>query len=546
MRGIVLFCLLSAGIAASRLDSHPNVKVMARMDLWPILIGIAAVAATLAAGYLIVLNYRRQAVEQTLQQAQAAARDLLAKAEADADNRKKELLLEAKEASHQLRLDAERDIKDRQAELAKRERRLEQKEEALDQKLELQSTKEQHLLAQERELDQKAREIDTLLVKQEQELERLSGLTADAAKELILKRVEESMQLEIAKIIRQAESEARETADKKAREIVTTAIQRCAVDHCVESTVSVVTLPSDDMKGRIIGREGRNIRALEHATGIDLIIDDTPEAVVLSSFDPVRREIARIALTSLIADGRITPQRIEEQVEKARREVETRMKEDGEAAILELGIQGAHPEVIRTLGRLRYRTSYGQNVLAHSKEVAFIASMIASEIGANVAVAKRAALFHDLGKAVSHEQEGSHAVNGAEIARKYGENPAVVHAIGAHHNDEEPSTVEAVIVLLADAISAARPGARRDNIDIYIKRLEKLEEIATSYPGIEKSFAIQAGREIRVMVQPEVVDDAMSAMIARDIAKRIESEMEYPGMIKVTVIRETRSTEFAK
>ncbi len=519
---------------------------MARMDLWPILLGIAAVAATLAASYLILLNYRRQAVEQTLQQAEAKARDLVAKAEVDADTRQKQLLLEAKEASHQLRLDAEREIKDRQAELAKRERRLELKEETLDQKFEVQAGKDQQLLAQERELDQKNRELDVLHAKQVQELERLGRLTTEEAKKQVIKRAEDEMQLEIAKIVRQAESEARETADRKAREIVTTAIQRCAVDHCVESTVSVVTLPSDDMKGRIIGREGRNIRALEHATGIDLIIDDTPEAVVLSSFDPVRREVARIALTSLIADGRITPQRIEEQVEKAKREVETRMREDGESAILELGIQGAHAEIVRTLGRLRYRTSYGQNVLAHSKEVAFIASMIASEIGANVAVAKRAALFHDLGKAVSHEQEGSHAVNGAEIARKCGESPAVVHAIAAHHNDEEPSTVEAVIVLLSDAISAARPGARRDNIDIYIKRLEKLEEIATSYPGIEKSFAIQAGREIRVMVQPDVVDDAMSAKIARDIAKRIEAEMEYPGMIKVTVIRETRSTEYAK
>lgn len=450
--------------------------------------------------------------------------------------------------------DDERPVDTREREeLERRERELEETSRrvvALESALERRSAdldrREAELERREQHLVDREAEVERLRVEREQALARVAGLSPGQAKQELLKDIEDEARHDAQRFLRQIEEETKRDAERRVRSILSVAMQRMAAKHAAETTVSVVELPSDDMKGRIIGREGRNIRALEHATGIDLIIDDTPEAVVLSSFDPVRREVARIALTSLIADGRITPQRIEEQVAKAQREVEQRMKEDGEAAILELGIQGAHPEIVRTLGRLRYRTSYGQNVLAHSKEVAFIASMIASEIGANVAVAKRAALFHDLGKAVSHEQEGSHAVNGAEIARKYGESPAVVHAIAAHHNDEEPSTVEAVIVLLADAISAARPGARRDNIDIYIKRLEKLEEIATSFPGIEKSYAIQAGREIRVMVQPDVVDDTMSAKIARDIAKRIESEMEYPGMIKVTVIRETRSTEYAK
>jgi len=511
-----------------------------------ILLIAAVLAIAVAVGLLVAVQSQRSSLARQLADAETRAKELLAKAAQDAENERRALVLAAKDEAIQLRSETEREIKDLQAEIAKRENRLLQKEESLDAKFETLNHRADELQGRERELTALKSELAELQEHQRRELERISGLTQDDAKKLVLTRLEHELERESALMIKQAEQEAREIADKKAREIVTTAIQRCAVDHTVEGTVSVVTLPSDDMKGRIIGREGRNIRALENATGIDLIIDDTPEAVVLSSFDPVRREIARRALQALIADGRIHPQRIEEQVEKARRDVEAQMKEDGEAALLEVGVQGVHPELVKTLGRLRYRTSYGQNVLAHSKEVCYIATMIAEELGANVQVAKRAALLHDLGKAVSHEMEGSHAVNGADMAAKFGEAPAVVHAIRAHHNDEEPSTVEAVICLLADAISAARPGARRENIDIYVKRLQKLEEIANSFPGVERTFAIQAGREVRVMVQPEVVDDAMAHKIAREMAARIQSEMEYPGMIKVTVIRETRSTEFAK
>lgn len=511
-----------------------------------ILLLLAVVGLAVAGGLVYVANNKRKAVEKTLAEAEARAKELVAKADADAQNQHKALILEARDEAHRLKLDAERELKEQQAEVSRRENRAIQKEETLDAKAEAVARKGEELLSRERELATLQEEAERLRERQLAELQRVAELSAEDARKLLLTKLEHELERESALMIKQAEQEARAIADKKAREIVTTAIQRCAVDHCVEGTVSVVTLPSDDMKGRIIGREGRNIRALENATGIDLIIDDTPEAVVLSSFDPVRREIARRALEALIADGRIHPQRIEEQVEKARRDVEAQMKEDGEAALLEVGVQGVHPELVKTLGRLRYRTSYGQNVLAHSKEVCYLATMIAEELGANVQVAKRAALMHDLGKAVSHEMEGSHAVNGADMAAKYGESPAVVHAIRAHHNDEEPTTVEAVICLLADAISAARPGARRENIDIYVKRLQKLEEIANSFPGVERTFAIQAGREIRVMVQPEVVDDAMAHKIAREMASRIQSEMEYPGMIKVTVIRETRSTEFAK
>ncbi len=514
--------------------------------LGTILLIVAIVGLAVAVGLLVVANNKHQAVEKTLREAEARAKELIARAEIEAESKTKEFLLVAKDEAYKFRSEAEREIKDLQAELAKRENRLLQKEETLDSKLEAMNLKVDELRAKEQDIQAIRQEVEGVRDRHLKELERLSELTMEDARKLLMSRLELELEREAALMIKQAEHEAREQAEKKAREIVTTAIQRCAVDHTVEGTVSVVTLPSDEMKGRIIGREGRNIRALENATGIDLIIDDTPEAVVLSSFDPVRREVARRALQALIADGRIHPQRIEEQVEKARREVEVQMREDGEAALLEVGIQGVHPEIAKILGRLRYRTSYGQNVLAHSKEVCHIATMIAEELGADVKTAKRAALFHDLGKALSHEVEGSHAVIGADLAAKYGEQPAVVHAIRAHHNDEEPRTVEAVICLLADAISAARPGARRENIDIYVKRLQKLEEIAHSFPGVERTFAIQAGREIRVMVKPEQVDDVLAHKIARDMAQRIQSEMEYPGMIKVTVIRETRSTEFAK
>lgn len=507
---------------------------------------VAIIGILLAGGLLFAANQRRREVEKALLEARARSQEIVAKAEVDAENQKKALVLSAKDEAYRIREEAEREIREQQSEVAKRENRLQQKEESLEEKLEKLQAKQHGLASREAELDVLKQEVGKLKLEQLHELERLSGLSKEEAKKLLLSKLDQELERESALKVKQAETEARENADKKAREIITTAIQRCAVDHSVEGTVSVVTLPSDEMKGRIIGREGRNIRALENATGIDLIIDDTPEAVVLSSFDPVRREVARRALQALIADGRIHPQRIEEQVEKAKKEVELQMKEDGESTLLEVGIQGVHPELVKTLGRLRYRTSYGQNVLAHSKEVCFIAKMIAEELGANVQVAKRAALFHDLGKALSHEMEGSHAVNGADLAAKFGESPAVTHAIRAHHNDEEPSTVEAVICLVSDAISAARPGARRENIDIYFKRLQKLEEIVQSFPGVERTFAIQAGREVRVMVQPEVIDDVMAHKLARDMASRIQAEMEYPGMIKVTVIRETRSTEYAK
>lgn len=514
--------------------------------MWMILVSLAAIVGIAAGVYALVSTKRRNAVAQTQAEAETQAKEILAKAEAEGEKKQKEILLEGKEEIHRLRTELDREVKERRGELARQEKRLLQKEENLDRKLENVEKKEAELANKDRELGVVREELAQLHGRQVAELERISGLPCEEAKQMLLSALETELRYESAMLVKSIENETKENAEKKAREIVTMAIQRCAVDHSVESTVSVVTLPNDEMKGRIIGREGRNIRALETATGIDLIIDDTPEAVILSSFDPVRREIARITLERLIADGRIHPARIEEMVEKARKEVETKMREEGETATFETGIQGMHPELIKTLGRLRYRTSYGQNVLQHSKEVTYIAGLIAAELGASVAVAKRGALLHDIGKAIDHDQDGSHAILGAELARRYNESPKVIHCIKAHHNDESPESVEAVIVSVADAISAARPGARRENIEVYIKRLEKLEKIAHSFEGIEKSFAIQAGREIRVMVVPEKVDDAMSAKLARDIAKKIEGEMEYPGQIKVTVVREVRATEYAK
>jgi ribonuclease Y len=505
---------------------------------------VTLVAMTLVGGiaFIAVRRQTDKAIAAATQERESARLRL----QGEIEQAQKAALQTAREEAQRFREDEEKRLRDQQEDLRNRERKLEQREFQVDQKAETLDAKVADLKAKEDDLERTRSTVVELRDKHLTELERIAALSRDSAKEQLMARLEEELQREMALKIMQAEQDAKEQAEKRAREIVTTAIQRTAVDHCVERTVSVVQLPSEEMKGRIIGREGRNIRALENATGIDLIIDDTPEAIILSSFDPVRREVARVALERLISDGRIHPARIEEQVEKARIEVDETIRSEGEKALLELGIAGVHLEVIKTLGRLRYRTSYGQNVLAHTKEVAHVCAAIASEIGANVAVAKRAALFHDLGKAVSHEQEGSHAVLGADIAQKYGERPEVVHAIKAHHYDVDPSSVEACLVLLSDAISAARPGARRENIDIYIKRLEKLEEIARSFSGVDRVFAVQAGREVRLMVAPEVVDDVMAAKLARDIARRIETEMEYPGMIKVTVIRETRNTEFAK
>jgi len=506
---------------------------------------VAIVAVGGVVGGAAFLAFRRQAAaaiaEATREQEAVRARYLQ-----EAESAQRAALQLAREEAQRIREDEEKRLREQADELRNRERRLEQREFQLDQKHETLEAKLTEVRTKEDDLAARQQAVVEARDRHLVELERIAGLSRDEARDQLLTRLDEELAREVALKVKSAEQDAKEQAEKRAREIVTTAIQRTAVDHCVERTVSVVQLPSEEMKGRIIGREGRNIRALENATGIDLIIDDTPEAIILSSFDPVRREVARIAIERLISDGRIHPARIEEHVEKARIEVDETILSEGEKALLELGIVGVHTEITRTLGRLRYRTSYGQNVLAHTKEVAHICSAIASEIGANVAIAKRAALFHDLGKAVSHEQEGSHAVLGADIAQKYGERPEVVHAIKAHHYDVEPASVEACLVLLSDAISAARPGARRENIDIYIKRLEKLEEIAKSFEGVDKVFAVQAGREVRLMVAPEVVDDVMAAKLARDIARRIETEMEYPGMIKVTVIRETRNTEFAK
>lgn len=459
---------------------------------------------------------------------------------------RKEAILEAKEEAHRLRSDAEKDARERRAEIQRSERRLIQKEESIDRKLENIERKEESITQKEQNIINKQKDLDKIISRQLEELERISGYTIDEAKALLLSNIEKEVRHDASIMIKDIESKAKEEADKKAKYIITGAIQRCAADHVAESTVSVVALPNDEMKGRIIGREGRNIRAIETLTGVDLIIDDTPEAVILSGFDPVRREIARVALEKLIVDGRIHPARIEEMVEKAEREVNAIIKEEGEQAAFEVGIHNLHPELIKLLGRLKYRTSYGQNVLKHSVEVAHLAGLMAGELGLDIKLAKRAGLLHDIGKALDHEVEGTHVDIGIDVLRRYKESEAVINGMAAHHGDYEPKSMEAVLIAAADALSAARPGARRETLDAYIKRLEKLEEIANTTPGVEKSFAIQAGREIRIIAKPDDVNDEEIVFLAREISKKIESELEYPGQIKVNVVRETRAVDYAK
>ena len=510
-----------------------------------LILSIAAVvlcAVFFAAGIL----YRKKVAEKQIGSAEEEAKRIINEAIKGGENKKREMLLEAKEEIHKSRSEYEREVKERRAEVSKQERRLQQKEEALDKKIDLHEKKEDELAKRIAAIDKKQEEVESLKRSQMEVLEKISGLTQEEAKAYILKGVEENVRHETAMKIKEIEAQMKEEADQTAREIIATAIQRCAADHAAETTVSVVPLPNDEMKGRIIGREGRNIRTLETITGVDLIIDDTPEAITVSSFDPVRREVARLALEKLIADGRIHPTRIEDMVEKARREVDHTIKVEGERATFETGVHNLHPELIKLLGRQKYRTSYGQNVLNHSIEVAHIAGLMASELGVDVTLAKRAGLLHDLGKSVDHEMEGSHVQLGVELAKKYKENPVVINAIEAHHGDVEPQTVIACLVQAADAISAARPGARRENVENYIRRLEKLEELTNSFPGVEKAYAIQAGREVRVMVKPEEVTEDNMILLAREIAKKIESELEYPGQIKVNVIRETKAVEYAK
>ena len=511
-------------------------------DIKEVLFSILGALIGMIVGYFI----RKNIGEGKINNAEELAKEIIEDAKKNAESYKREAILEAKDEIHKLRTEAERENRERRNEVQRLERRVIKKEESVDRKLDSIEKKEETIAKKIKQLEEKEATINSLHEQQLKELEKLSGLTSEEAKTILLDGVKREISHETAVMIKEMEQQAKLEAEKNAKEIITMAIQRCAADHVAETTVTVVSLPNDEMKGRIIGREGRNIRTLETLTGIDLIIDDTPEAVVLSGFDPIRREIARIALEKLIVDGRIHPARIEEMVDKAKKEVENIIKEEGEQAAFETGIHNLHPEIIKLLGRLRYRTSYGQNVLKHSIEVSHLAGLMASELGADVRLAKRAGLLHDLGKAVDHEVEGPHVDIGVDLARKYRESKEVVHAIAAHHGDIEPTTIEAVLVQAADAISAARPGARRETLEAYIKRLEKLEEIANSIRGVDKSYAIQAGREIRILVKPDEVDESQTVHTAREIVKKIESELDYPGQIKVNVIRETRAIEYAK
>ena len=507
-----------------------------------VIAGIIALVLGLFIGYI----YRKSVSKKVIGSAEQKARNLILDAEKKSETIEKEITLEAKEEAHRLRSEAEKEVKERRGEMNRSERRITQKEESVDRKLESIERKEERINRQQQEIEAKKKEIDSFLERKKEELEKVSGLTSDEAKQILLDEIEKDVRHDASVMIKDIETKAKEEADVKAKNIITLAIQRCAADQVAESTVSVVPLPNDEMKGRIIGREGRNIRAIEQQTGVDLIIDDTPEAVIVSGFDPVRREIARVSLEKLIIDGRIHPARIEEMVNKAEREVYGIIKEEGERATFEVGIHNLHPELVKLLGRLRYRTSYGQNVLNHSIEVAHLAGLMAGELGMDVKLARRAGLLHDIGKALDHEYEGTHVDIGISVLKKYKETDDVINAMAAHHGDYEPKSAEAVLIAAADALSAARPGARRETLDVYIKRLEKLEEIANTTPGVSKSFAIQAGREIRIIANPDEVGDDSIALLARDISKKIESELEYPGQIKVNVVRETRAVDYAK
>ncbi|MGN0170547.1 MAG: ribonuclease Y [Lachnospiraceae bacterium] len=516
-------------------------------DILSAVIGLAvALIVSIPVTANVVVSRRKKKYDEKVGSAEERARQIIDDAVKTAEAKKRESMLEIKEESIRTKNELEKETKERRAEVQRLERRMVQREESLDKKISAVEKRESDCANKEQELNVQREQIAKLNEERVQELERISGLTSEQAKDYLLKTVEEDVKLDTAKLIKELENKAKEEASKKAKDYIVTAIQKCAADHVSEATISVVQLPSDEMKGRIIGREGRNIRTLETMTGVDLIIDDTPDAVVLSSFDPVRREVARIALEKLIVDGRIHPARIEEMVEKAQREVETMMREEGEAATLEVGVHGIHPELVRLLGRMKFRTSYGQNALKHSIEVAQLSGLLAAEVGVDIKLAKRAGLLHDIGKAVDHDMEGSHIQLGVDLCRKYKEGPVVINAVESHHGDVEPETLIACIVQAADAISAARPGARRETLETYANRLKQLEEIADSFKGVDKSYAIQAGREVRIMVVPEQISDADMVLLGRDIAKRVESELAYPGQIKISVIRESRVTDYAK
>jgi len=542
-----------SGISLEITQRHiQNTEEREACIITPLQIILIIIAALLIAAGLVALslymgyNYRKKIAEKEIGGAEEEAKRVISEAVKTAESKKREAVVEAREEIHKNRTEFERDVKERRNELQKQERRLQQKEESLDKKHDIIEQKEETLTGRIKEAEDMNEEIRNVKKSELEVLEKISGFTAEDAKQYLIDSIKTEARHEAVVKLKEIEQHLKEDADKKARELISLAIQKCAADHVSEATVSVVPLPNDEIKGRIIGREGRNIRTLETMTGVDLIIDDTPEAITLSSFDPVRREVARLTLEKLIQDGRIHPARIEEMVEKSRKEVEATIKQEGERAVFEIGIHGIHSELVRLLGRMRYRTSYGQNVLRHSIEVAQIAGALASELGIDPVLARRAGLLHDIGKAADHEMEGSHVAIGVDLARKYRESNEVIHAIQAHHNDVEPETVVACLVQASDAISAARPGARRENLEAYIKRLEKLEDIANSFDGVEKSFAIQAGREIRIIVKPEEVNDDNIVLLARDLAKRIESELEYPGQIKVHVLREIRAIEYAK